>query len=218
MSSSAARPAAGTRGFAARMPAVFLDKDGTLIENLPYNVNPELIRLAPRAGEALRLLQKHGYAFFVVSNQAGVAKGLFGEQALEPVKERLRALLAEEGVRLSGFYYCPHYPTGAVARYALRCDCRKPMPGMLQAAAEQHGIELARSWMIGDILDDVEAGKRAGCRTVLIDNGNETEWVPGLYRTPELTATDLLAAAQAIITYNGAAAGPQHFPREVSHP
>lgn len=200
----------------ATMQAIFLDKDGTLVENLPYNVNPDLIRLTPRAGEALRLLQAQGYALLVVSNQAGVAKGLFSERALMPVKERLSELLAAEGVRLADFYYCPHYPSGAVSRYAMRCDCRKPMPGMLQQAAARHGIDLARSWMIGDILDDVEAGKRAGCRTVLIDNGNETEWVPGPYRTPELTANDLLAAAQAIASFSGAARMP--LPREASHP
>jgi len=197
------------------MQAIFLDKDGTLIENLPYNVKPDLIRLAPRAGEALRLMQAQGYALLVVSNQAGVAKGLFTEQALMPVKERLSELLEAEGVRLTDFYYCPHYPNGAVARYAMRCECRKPMPGMLQQAAARHGIDLARSWMIGDILDDVEAGKRAGCRAVLIDNGNETEWVPGPYRTPELTANDLLAAAQAIASFGGVR---PPVPRETSHP
>src|SRR5690349_10719996 len=140
------------------MQAVFLDKDGTLIEDVPFNVDPDLIRLSPHAGAALRLLQQAGHGLFVVSNQSGVARGLFAEEALLAVERRLRALLLDEGVRLDGFYYCPHHPDGSVRRYATRCMCRKPMPGMLRNAAREHGIALEESWMIGDILDDVEAG------------------------------------------------------------
>jgi histidinol-phosphate phosphatase family protein len=180
------------------MQAVFLDKDGTLIEDLPFNVDPDLIRLAPQAGAALRLLHEGGYALFVVSNQSGIARGLFSERAMILVQQRLRRLLRDEGVELDGFYYCPHHPQGQVARYAVQCACRKPMPGMLHEAARENGIALEQSWMIGDILHDIEAGSRAGCRTVLIDNGNETEWVAGEYRTPDIVAADLLAAAQAI--------------------
>lgn len=180
------------------MRAIFLDKDGTLIEDIPYNVNPALLELTWHAGQALQLLQQLGYAIFVVSNQSGVAKGLFTEAALEPVQQRVASLLAQYGVMLDGFYYCPHSPDGAVNRYAIACTCRKPMPGMLLRAASEHGIDLARSWMIGDILHDIEAGRRAGCRTVLIDNGNETEWLLSPQRTPHLAAPDLYAAAELI--------------------
>ena len=180
------------------MRAIFLDKDGTLVENVPHNVNPALIELTWQAGIGLQRLRQMGYALIVVTNQPGVAKGLFTECALGPVEHRLGERLAQYGVTLDGFYYCPHSPDGVVSRYAISCTCRKPMPGMLLRAAHEHGIDLSQSWMIGDILHDVEAGRRAGCRTVLIDNGNETEWKLSPLRTPHLTAPDLKAAATLI--------------------
>lgn len=180
------------------MRAIFLDKDGTLVENVPYNVNPELLQLSWHAGQALQVLQGLGYKLIVVTNQAGIAKGLFTETALDLLHHRLCELLAQYGVKLDGFYYCPHSPDGVVSRYAISCMCRKPMPGMLQHAAQEHGIDLQQSWMIGDILHDIEAGRRAGCRTVLIDNGNETEWKLSPLRTPHMTAPDLYAATDMI--------------------
>jgi histidinol-phosphate phosphatase family protein len=189
--------------------AVFLDKDGTLVEDVPYNVDPERIRLAPGAAEGLRELHAAGYRLVVVSNQSGVARGYFPEEALTAVENRLRELMAQSGVPLAGFYYCPHHPRGQVAAYAVACDCRKPQPGMLVRAAREQGIDLADSWLVGDILDDMEAGRRAGCRTVLIDNGHETEWVPGPDRWPHHVAADLAEAA-AIIT--GRAAGRELSP------
>jgi D-glycero-D-manno-heptose 1,7-bisphosphate phosphatase len=197
------------------MRAIFLDKDGTLVENIPYNVNPDLIELTWLAGPALQLFQHMEYALFIVSNQAGIAKGFFTESSLEPVQHRLRELLAQYGVILNGFYYCPHSPEGAVNRYSMRCTCRKPMPGMLLRAAHEHDIDLSQSWMIGDILDDVEAGRRAGCRGVLIDNGNETEWKLSAQRTPDLSAPNLYAAARAIAGIDNA---PPFQPRETISP
>jgi D-glycero-D-manno-heptose 1,7-bisphosphate phosphatase len=181
-----------------RLRAIFLDKDGTLVENVPYNVNPALLELTWQAGQALQLLAQMGYALFVVSNQSGIAKGLFTETALDLLHHRLAEQLAQYGVALNGFYYCPHSPDGAVARYAVPCTCRKPMPGMLVRAAYEHDIDLGASWMIGDILNDVEAGRRAGCQTVLIDNGNETEWKLSAQRTPHLSAPNLYVAANMI--------------------
>jgi histidinol-phosphate phosphatase family protein len=178
--------------------AIFLDKDGTLIEDVPYNVDPALIRLYPDVPEALRRLRAAGYRLIVISNQAGVARGYFEEGALEGVRETLYRLLAAEGVPLDGFYYCPHHPEGVVAGYAVACECRKPGPGLIVRAAREHGVDLGGSWMIGDILNDVEAGNRAGCRTVLINNGNETEWVAGEGRKPDLVARTVLEAALRI--------------------
>ncbi len=182
--------------------AVFLDKDGTLIENLPYNVDPSRIYLAPEVGKALHLLHKSGYMLVVVTNQSGVARGMFAEEALEAVEQKLRSLLQEKaGVPLDGFYYCPHHPDGIIPEYAIECSCRKPEPGMLRKAARELDIDLKQSWMTGDILNDIEAGNRAGCRTVLIDNGNETEWETSSYdRQPDFIVTNLLEAAQAILT------------------
>lgn len=178
--------------------AVFLDKDGTLVENVPYNAEPAKIRLTPGAGEALRAMHEAGYRLFVVSNQSGVARGYFPETALAGVLKRLRELLEEHGVTLAGFYYCPHHPKGNVTTYAVECTCRKPQPGLLLRAASEHAVDLKDSWLVGDILDDVEAGRRAGCRTILVDNGSETEWKDGPDRTPDFTVPDLAAAARII--------------------
>jgi histidinol-phosphate phosphatase family protein len=182
-----------------RRCAVFLDKDGTLVENVPYNADPARIRLAPGAPDALGLLHGAGYQLLVVTNQAGVARGLFPESALAPVAARLRALLGEAGVPLRGFLYCPHHPDGVVGPYRLRCACRKPAPGLLLRASAAHGLDLAASWMVGDILDDVEAGRRAACRTVLVDAGGETEWRAGPDRRPDHVVGSLLEAARRIV-------------------
>ncbi|HEX5438756.1 MAG TPA: HAD-IIIA family hydrolase [Gemmatimonadaceae bacterium] len=179
---------------------VFLDKDGTLIENLPYNVAPTRIRLAAGAVGALRRLAAAGFRLAVVSNQPGVAFGRFPERALRDVRARIEALLALAGVSLAGFYYCPHHPGGTVRGYAVPCSCRKPAPGLVLRAAHELGAELRRSWLIGDILDDMEAGNRAGCRTVLLDVGNETEWVRAPQREPDRVVRDLAAAADYILT------------------
>lgn len=180
------------------MKAIFLDKDGTLVDNIPYNVEPRRITLAAGAAPALRLLSRLDYRLFVISNQDGVAHGRFGEDAMPAVGDRLADLLFRERVSLDGFYYCPHHPQGRVPRYAVDCACRKPQPGMLIKASIDHGIDLSASWMVGDILHDVEAGNRAGCRTILIDNGNETEWRLGARRIPTRIAPDLYSAAVLI--------------------
>lgn len=179
--------------------AVFLDKDGTLIPDIPYNVDPQLISLQPDCVDGLKLLQSEGYLLIVISNQSGVARGLFTEDKLEAVYERLNELFGMHEITLNGFYYCPHHPGGSEAGYNVECDCRKPEPGMLIKAANEHNIDLKRSWMIGDILNDVEAGNRAGCRTVIIDNGNETEWLPGPMRTPDITCKNINQAAAFIL-------------------
>jgi histidinol-phosphate phosphatase family protein len=180
-------------------PAVFLDKDGTLVEDVPHNVDPDRIRLGRGAIAGLFALHAAGYRLVVVSNQCGVARGLFPESALRNVEGKLRDLLEDVGVPLAGFYYCPHHPEGNVAEYARACDCRKPAPGLLRRAAADLRVDCGTSWMIGDILDDVEAGRAAGCRTVLLDNGHETEWVRSLAREPDAIAPDLAAATRIIL-------------------
>jgi D,D-heptose 1,7-bisphosphate phosphatase len=179
--------------------AIFLDKDGTLIEDVPYNVDPSRIRLLPGVVEGLRRLHQAGYLLIVVTNQSGVARGRFPEHALGAVAQRLRELLAPAGVPLADFYYCPHHPDGIVLEYAVECACRKPQPGLITRAVQEHGIDPARSWLIGDILNDVEAGKLAGCRTILLDNGGETEWLLTHRRLPDHVAADL-REAEAIIS------------------
>lgn len=181
--------------------AVFLDKDGTLTENLPFNIDPEKVRLSPGAGTALQRLQRLGYQLLVVSHQSGVGRGLFDEAALEDVHERLASLLADFDVKLNGFHYCPHWLHSMKARYAYLCQCRKPAPGLLMQAARRHSLDLSQCWMVGDLLDDVEAGRRAGCRTLLIDNGNEIEWECSAVRKPHRLARDLLHASDIITDY-----------------
>ncbi len=179
--------------------AIFLDKDGTLVPDIPYNIDPELITLQNDCIAGLKLLNDKGFELIIISNQPGIAHGYFIEEALVQVREKLQALLADQQVNLSGFYYCPHHADGLIDEYAVQCYCRKPLPGMLFHAADVHHIDLAASWMIGDILNDVEAGNRAGCRTILIDNGNETEWLAGQYRTPTRSCANINEAAQYIL-------------------
>ena len=187
------------RGGPAGVPAVFLDKDGTLLVDVPYNVDPARMRLLPGAAEAIGRLDRAGYALVVVSNQSGVARGLFPPEALEAVGARLEELFELAGARLSGFYFCPHLPGGKDPRYGVACDCRKPAPGLLLRAAGDLGIDLAASWMLGDILDDVEAGNRAGCRSILVGDGHETEWVLTPGRRPWGMAPDMTAAAGLVL-------------------
>ncbi len=184
--------------------AVFLDKDGTLICNVPYNADPDKIVLEYGAIEGLRLLQASGYALIVVSNQAGIAHGYFTEEDMLPVIARVTELLEEEGIALDGFCYCPHHPAGKITQYAVSCECRKPLPGMILQAATEMDIFLPESWMIGDILNDVEAGNRAGCQSVLLNNGHETEWAMNDYNKPEYIAKDLLEAARLIVNHSTA--------------
>jgi histidinol-phosphate phosphatase family protein len=180
--------------------AVFIDKDGTLVEDVPYNVDPALIRFTPNALEGLLLLADAGYQLIVVTNQPGIAFNLFDRAALTRLEKALGGLMADAGVPLGGFYACPHAPFVAPAA---GCLCRKPAPGLLRQAARAHNLALDRCWMVGDILDDVEAGQRAGCRTVLLDVGNETEWRMSPLRTPHHRAADLLKAAELILQSDG---------------
>ena len=182
--------------------AVFLDKDGTLVEDIQYNVDPDRIRLVEGALEALRLLQDQGYQLIVVSNQSGIARGLFEEHDLHEVRQRIRELLSPAGIVLTDFYYCPHHPEGKVQKYAVDCFCRKPQPGMLYRAAMEHDVRLADSWMVGDTLHDVEAGNRAGCKTILINNQHETDLMVNTIRRPRFVVKNLEEAARAVLWGN----------------
>ncbi|WP_345955330.1 HAD family hydrolase [Mucilaginibacter sp. PAMB04168] len=180
--------------------AIFLDKDGTVIKDVPYNVNPDLITLLPGTIEGLKRLRDDGYLLVMVTNQAGVACGYFAETALPAVEQHLQQILGEHDLNLAGFYYCPNHPEGTVEPYNVSCNFRKPKPGMLLQAAEELIIDLNQSWMIGDILNDVEAGNRAGCRSILIDNGGETEWLKNnAYREPTYVCKNLSEAANFIL-------------------
>lgn len=145
--------------------AVFLDRDGVLMEDAGYPHRPEHMHVLPGAKEAVARLRNAGYFLVVVSNQSGVARGYFSEADVKTLNRKLG-----EALGIDHFYYCPHYPK-AKGSYGIECNCRKPKPGMLLRAAKEHNIALADSWMIGDKLDDAKAGKAAGCRAVVIGSG-----------------------------------------------
>ncbi|AJP57601.1 hypothetical protein UC34_12545 [Pandoraea vervacti] len=188
-------------GAPAMNGAILIDKDGTLIDDEPFNVDADRIRLAPGAAQALRDFASLRWPVAVVSNQPGVAFGYFAESSLRDVRDYLSRAMTYYGVDFAGFFYCPHHPEGREAAYRTACTCRKPAPGLLQAAARHIGVPLSSCWMIGDILDDVEAGNVAGCQTILVDCGNETMWRCGAHRTPDHTVGSVDAAARLVLTH-----------------
>jgi D-glycero-D-manno-heptose 1,7-bisphosphate phosphatase len=177
---------------------VFLDKDGTLIEDLPYNVDPRRIRLAPGSREAIELLARAGYRFAIVTNQSGVARGYFDMTDLAEVEAHLGSVIRGLGGELAGFYVCPHLPEG-VNEFAVECDCRKPAPGLIHRGARELAVDPSASWFIGDTWMDVCAGRAAGCRTILV--GPDVVQIPSwpADRHPDFTARDLLGAARIVL-------------------
>jgi D-glycero-D-manno-heptose 1,7-bisphosphate phosphatase len=160
--------------------AVFLDRDGTIIEDHGYVRDPEQVTLLPGAGEAIRKLADAGNLIVVVSNQSGVARGLFDEATLDRVHQRMEELLREHHAPLHGVYYCPYLdgPEAVVESYRQKSELRKPGDGMLRQAASDLDIDLSQSWMIGDSATDVQAGVRAGCQTILIQRNGAVSKLP----------------------------------------
>ncbi len=157
--------------------AVFLDRDGTLIQERGYLKDPDQVALEQGAAEAVARLNRSGFAVVLVTNQSGVARGTYTEEDVAAVHRRLESLLEVEDARLDGVYYCPHYPEGVVEEYRQSCTCRKPAGGMLLRAAEDLGIRLDGSYMIGDKLTDTEAARREGLTGILVRTGyGESEW------------------------------------------
>lgn len=179
-------------------PAIFLDRDGVVIEDNHYIGTPERVRLIPGAAEAIAAVNRAGWPVVIVTNQAGVAKGLFPLAAVESVHAHLEELLAGYRARVKAFYFCPHHPDGDVTEFTFACACRKPQPGMLHRAAAEHGLDLSRSWMVGDRVSDLEAGAAVGARTVLVRTGyGHSVDATALDREQlnlELIASDLLDA------------------------
>jgi len=157
--------------------AVFLDRDGTLIEEVNYLARIDQVRLVDGSIEALRLARSAGLATVLVTNQSAIGRAFLRESELEEIHAHLGALLESAGARLDGIYFCPHHPEAILDEYRRVCPCRKPNVGMLLRAAEDLGVELEGSLMVGDRFHDVEAGRRAGCRTVLVETGyGADEW------------------------------------------
>ncbi|MHB8053971.1 MAG: D-glycero-alpha-D-manno-heptose-1,7-bisphosphate 7-phosphatase [Candidatus Aminicenantales bacterium] len=152
-------------------PAVFLDRDGTLIDDTGYPSRFDQIQIFPRSFEAVRLLNGAGLPVVVITNQSGVGRGYLTEAQLAGIHDRLTAAFAAEGARLDAFYYCPHYHLSADPRYRAECLCRKPLPGLGRKAAADLGLDLRRSYMIGDKEDDVKFGRAIGAMPVLVLTG-----------------------------------------------
>jgi D-glycero-D-manno-heptose 1,7-bisphosphate phosphatase len=183
-------------------PAVFLDRDGTLIAEVGYLGDPDGVALLSGVRDAVRRLRDAGFLLVVVSNQAGVARGLFTEDDVVAVNGRLADILADEGLELDGWYYCIHHPD-----FGEPCDCRKPAPGMLTRAAGELGLDLGRSWIVGDHPSDAEAGRRAGARPIIVLSGHTHDHDDEL---PEgvPVVTDLAAATDLILAERQAMAAP----------
>jgi D-glycero-D-manno-heptose 1,7-bisphosphate phosphatase len=193
--------------------AIFLDRDGTLVHPRHYPSHPKDLRLYDGIGAELRALRRMGFRLVVITNQSGLARGLFTVADLDRMHAYLRERLAAQGAWLDGIYYCPHHPDGVIPGLARRCDCRKPAPGMLLRAADELRLSLADSWLVGDILDDVEAGHRAGCRSVLVDLGTESP-PEQPERRPDYIARDTRHALRLIqsIERGGATTDTDYLP------
>jgi D-glycero-D-manno-heptose 1,7-bisphosphate phosphatase len=182
--------------------AVFLDRDGTLIEHYDYLTDASQVQLLPRTASALRLLKEHGYLLVLVTNQSAVARGMLTEQTLFDIHSRLKELLAEKGVYLDQIYYCPFHPEGVVEKYRRESDMRKPAPGMLKLAAKEMDIDLSQSWMVGDDDRDIQAGERAGCKTIQIDSHTTSSFVHRGESKPDYRAVNLQEAVNLILRFS----------------
>jgi len=182
-------------------PAVFLDRDGTIIEDVGYLRDLSQIDVLPWAADAIRQLNEAGFAVVVITNQSGVARGYFDEAHVQATHRALDAALAPHRARIEAYYYCPHYPKSSDARYGVECDCRKPASGLLRRAAVDLGIDLTRSWMVGDWWRDVQAGMGASTRTILIRTGRSDAHrvAPPDAPQPDAILNDLMEAAGWIL-------------------
>ena len=184
-------------------PAVFLDRDGTLVDELGFLDDPDRLRLLPGASEAVRRLNGAGFFVALVTNQSGIARGLFTEERLAAIHERLELVLAREGARLDAIAYCPHHPDEGEPPYRRRCVCRKPEPGLILQLLSRHGLDPAASWVVGDAVRDIQAGARAelGGRILVATGKGEDERL----RLPDDLASstdyveDLTAAVDRIL-------------------
>jgi D-glycero-D-manno-heptose 1,7-bisphosphate phosphatase len=188
----------GTRNW-----GVFLDRDGTLTEEVGYVNHPSRLALLPGAAEGVRLLNQAGVPVMLATNQAGVARGYFTEDLVKEVLARLEAMLAGLGARLDALYYCPHHPSVGPPPYRVACDCRKPKPGMLRRGAEAFGLELERCYVVGDKISDVAFAHSVGARGVMVLTGyglgeytyQRKDWT----EQPDFIAEDLVGASRWIL-------------------
>ena len=185
--------------------AVFIDRDGTLSEEVGYINHPSRFRLFPFAAEAIKYLNDHGWLAIVVTNQAGVARGYFSEDMIKTVHDGMRKDLEAGGGRLDAIYYCAHHPSVGEPPYRFDCDCRKPKPGLISQAARDFDIDRENSWMVGDRYSDVELARNAQLNSMFVLSGyGRGEWEHQKQtwtEHPDLVAEDLLQAVQMIVAH-----------------
>ncbi len=180
--------------------AVFLDRDGTIIQDVGYISSPEQVQFVPGSIEAIKMLNQAGYKVIVITNQAGVARGITTEDMVQTVDKVIQRGILSGGAHLDGIYYCPHHPEHGVYPYKQICECRKPHTGLIKKATQDHQIDLGRSFMIGDKSSDVETGKRAGIRTVFVLTGHGSREKGELKAAPEYIARDLAEAVKWVLS------------------
>jgi len=189
-----------------KRPAVFMDRDGTLNEQMGYINHLRRFVLLPGSAKAVRLLNRHGYLAIIVSNQSGVARGYFPMELVHEVHHEMERLLRREGACLDGIFFCPHYEGGKIPEHSVRCDCRKPRTGLIQQACAKFSIDMAHSYVIGDRCTDMELASRAGLKGVLVKTGyglGDLAYVlPTFPYQPVYVAEDLLDAVEWIVQAN----------------
>ncbi len=186
--------------------AVFMDRDGTICDEVGYLDSVDRFRLLPRSSAAIKLLNEHGFKAVVVTNQSGVARGYFTESCLKEIHTELLRQLKEAGAFLDGIYYCPHHPSEGEPPYRQFCDCRKPASGLILKAAEEFGIDLSASYAIGDRFADLACGQRVGVKGVLVLTGYGKEEIKSpkeQWETPPSFIAENLYEAVRWIIQNG---------------
>jgi D-glycero-D-manno-heptose 1,7-bisphosphate phosphatase len=181
---------------------VFLDRDGTINEEVNYLSDPDQLRLIGGAAEAIKRLNGGGFKVVVITNQAGIARGYFSEATLQQIHRELEKMLRAQEAHIDAIYYCPHHPTAGIGVYKIDCNCRKPKPGLLERAARELNLDLRQSFVVGDKSADLQAGNAVGCRAILVRTGygreSEMEMANGEF-LPEHVADDLLEASRWIL-------------------
>jgi D-glycero-D-manno-heptose 1,7-bisphosphate phosphatase len=180
--------------------AVFLDRDGVITQEPPYYAHKlSQLELLPKSADAIRLLNENGFLVVVACNQAGIAHGYYQEEDAILFNQAMKDNLARECARIDAVYYCPHHPQAGIERYRVNCNCRKPEPGMLIRAGKELDVDLRQSFMVGDKLSDMEAGKRAGCKTIMVRTGQGAEELKRNQIECDYVADDLYKAVQHIL-------------------
>ena len=187
-----------------KRPAVFIDRDGTISEEVGYVNHPSRFQIYPYSFEAIKLLNENGWLAIVVTNQAGVARGYFSEDVIKDIHQQLNQKMIESEARLDAIYYCAHHPTVGEPPYRLDCDCRKPKAGLIDRAARDFDIDLGSSWMVGDRYSDIELARNAGLHSAFVLSGyGRGEWEyqrAGWKHQPDMVSEDLLLCVRAILS------------------